>query len=323
MHRSVLAVVLAALVLLANIRPVPAHAAGNTILRVYGAGTLAVPFRALDALFEKLHPDVTVEPEFGGSVMLARRITALHHQADVFGVADYHVIPKYLFGAGGEQSYARWYVGFAGNAITFAYTAKSRFAKDITPDNWYKVLARPGVEIGRSNPNTDPSGYQTLQMLELAQKFYADPGLAAGILANAPLANMRNTETSLLAALQLGEIDYLAIYRSDAMQHDLEYLRLPAKIDLSDPDDAALYKSGIARTDNGALPGKPIVYAVTIPTNAREPALAARYVALLLGPKGQEIMAKSGFRVIAPAYGVHPEAMPDDIRDVIAPWPAW
>ncbi|MGH7070550.1 MAG: substrate-binding domain-containing protein, partial [Acetobacteraceae bacterium] len=117
--------------------------------------------------------------------------------------------------------------------------------------------------------------------------------------------------------------DYLAIYRSDAMQHGLEYLRLPAKIDLSDPADVAFYESAVARTKNGELPGKPIVYAVTIPTNAREPALAAQYVALLLGPQGQAIMAKSGFRVIAPAYGVHPEAMPPAIRDVVQPWPAW
>ena len=70
-------------------------------------------------------------------------------------------------------SAAGWYVGFAGNAITFAYTDKSKYARDVTPQNWYKVLARPGVEIGRSNPDTDPSGYQTLQMLSLAEKAYA------------------------------------------------------------------------------------------------------------------------------------------------------
>lgn len=313
----------AAVLLFSSALPRPARAAQVTHLTVFGAGTLAVPFRALDKLFQKQHPEVVVQPEFGGSVMMARRITDLHRRADVLAVADYHVIPKYLFGAGDEKSYAKWYVGFAGNAITFAYTAKSRYAHDITPKNWYKVLARPGVEIGRSNPDTDPSGYQMLQMLSLAAQFYGEPELANGILANAPLTNMRDTETALLSALELGQIDYLAIYRSDAIQHGLDYLHLPARIDLSDPADAAFYESGIAETKNGALHGKPIVYAVTIPTNAPEPALAAMYVELLLSPAGQAIMAHDGFRVINPAYGMGQAAMPHAIAQKLAPWPAW
>ena len=50
------------------------------------------------------------------------------------------------------------------------------------PSNWYKVLTRSGVDIGRSNPDTDPSGYQTVQMLSLAEKYYNDPGLEEGVL---------------------------------------------------------------------------------------------------------------------------------------------
>ena len=300
-----------------------ANAAGSSVLTVYGAGTLAVPFRQLDALFEQQHPGVTVQPEFGGSVMLARKITDLHQRADVLAVADYHVIPKYLFAADGRNAYADWYIGFAGNAITFAYTDKSKYAKNVTSQNWYEVLARPGVEIGRSNPETDPSGYQTLQMLSLAEKAYSAPGLAARVLANAPLTNMRDTETSLISALQLGQIDYLAIYRSDAIQHKLNYIRLPAKIDLRNPDDAGLYKAGIAHTKNGDLPGKPIVYAITIPSSAPQPTLAEQYIALLLSPQGQQIMERNGFRSIAPAIGVNVVKMPASVRVAVKLWPAW
>ena len=77
----------------------------------------------------------------------------------------------------GTPPRAAWYAGFARNAITFVYTDKSKFANEINADNWYKVLARPGVEIGRSNPDTDPSGYQTVQMLNLAETYYKTPGL--------------------------------------------------------------------------------------------------------------------------------------------------
>ena len=283
---------------------------------------MAEPFRALDAIFQREYSSVVVQPQFGGSVKMARQITALHQPCDLIAVADYNVIPKYLFAQAGRPGYATWYAGFARNAITFVYTDKSKFAAEITPQNWYRILARPGVEIGRSNPDTDPSGYQTLQMLSLAQSYYHVPGLAAAILTNAPKADMRDTETSLIAALQIGQIDYLAIYRSDALQHHLRFLKLPAQIDLSDPAYGAAYAEAVAPTKNGNLAGNPIVYAITVPSNAAHPDLAAKYVALLLGRQGQRIIEADGFGGLAPAYAPDPGKVPAALRALVEPWPA-
>ncbi len=295
-----------------------AQAAEPTTLTIFAAGTLAVPFKQIDALFEKKYPNVTVQPRFGGSVMMAKQITDLHQDADLLAVADYNVIPKYMFA---NPAHAAWYVGIARNAITFVYTDKSKYANEINADDWYKVLARQGVEIGRANPDTDPAGYQTVQMLDLAEKYYKEPGLEQKILANAPLANMRDTETSLISALQLGQIDYLAIYRSDALQHHLKFIDLPAKIDLSDPADSADYKQGIAHTKNGDLAGNPIVYAITIVSGSKNADMAEKYVALLLGPEGQAVMKDNGFGAFSPAYAVNAEAMPAELQKMVRPWP--
>lgn len=294
----------------------------SVTLTVFGAGTLATPFKAIDAAFAKQYPNIVVHAQFGGSVMMARRIANLHQRADLIGVADYNVIPKYLFGGKGKTAYADWYIGFAQNAITFAYTDKSKFAKKISAQNWFTYLTKPGVQIGRSNPNTDPSGYQTVQMLALAQKHYKVPGLQAKVLANAPLANMRDTETNLISALQVGQIDYLAIYRSDALQHHFHYLDLPASINLSDPADAANYATAVAHTKNGDVPGKPIVYAVTIPNNAGRPDWARKYIAFLLGPAGRKIMAKAGFVTVSPANAVNVDKVPASLRKLVKPWPS-
>lgn len=298
-----------------------ARAAEQQTLTIFAAGTLAVPIKALDEIFQREHPAVTVQPIFGGSVMMAKRLTELHQPADLIAVADFSVIPKYLFRQGGAPRYADWYAGFARNAVTFVYTDKSKYAAEVTPANWYEVLARPGVEIGRADPDTDPSGYQTVQMLSLAEKLYDSPGLAARILANAPRTNMRDTETALISALQLGQIDYLAIYRSDALQHRFRHLDLPAKIDLSDANEAAFYANGVAHTKNGDLAAKPIVYAATIPRNAEHRDLAEAYLRLLLGPDGQEVMARNGFRPVAPAYAANMDEVPAPLRAQLTPWP--
>ncbi|TAM74197.1 hypothetical protein EPN44_11830 [bacterium] len=301
--------------------PGAAQAATGDHLTVFAAGTLAAPLRALDERFERLYPQTIVQPQFGGSVKMVKQISDLHEIADVVAVADYRVIPKYLFGSAGRQAYADWYVGFASNAVTLIYTQRSKYADRITPENWYDLLAQPGVAIGRSNPDTDPSGYQFLLMLELAALHYRLPGLSDRILANAPLANVRDTETELIPALQSGQIDYLAIYRSTALEQGFEYLRLPPQIDLGNARYASLYRRASVTTKNGTLTGAPIVYAATVPANALHVASARSYLALLLGPEGTEVVRRAGLEPITPAFAWAPDRVPVALRSLTRPWP--
>ncbi len=302
--------------------PGSSSAAGGSGLHgtliVFGAGTLADPFGKEIAAFRRAHPGVTVRSQFGASGIMTKDITQLHEPADVLGVADYSLIPRLMFG--GSKPLASWYVGFVSNQITFAYTSHSKGAAQLTPGNWYKVLAGPGVRIGRSDPSADPSGYQILQMLQLAQGYYHDPGLSASVLRNSPGSSVATTETSLLGALQSGQIDYLAIYRSSALESHLRYIQLPAQINLSDPALAATYKTVTVHTALGALAGKPIIYGLTIPSNAPDPALARQFAKFVLSPPGQSIMRGSGFTVISPALAANHSAVPPGLRPMTRPW---
>ena len=323
MNRPLLAALTAPCCLAAiGLALVPAHAVAATsappvTLTIFAAGTLAAPFKKIDEAFMRQYPNVKIEAQFGGSVKMVKQVTELHQVADVVAVADYSVIPKYLFAA----KDADWYAGFATNAITFVYTDKSKFAGEITPKNWYQILARPGVQIGRSNPDTDPSGYQTVQMLDLAGKYYKQPGLADKVLANAPKTNMRNTETELVGALESGQIDYLAIYRSDARQHKFKYLDLPPQINLSDAKYSSFYAQGSVHTANGVLSAKPIVYAVTIPHSAAHKEWAVKYLHYLLGKDGQRVMAASGFGTVAKALASDTDKVPAQLKPLTTPWP--
>ena len=153
---------------------------------MFGAGTLATPFAAEIEAFKKANPGVTVHSQFSASGDRVKAVTQLHQPDDVLAVADYSLIPKLMFPAD-----ATWYLGFVSNAITFAYTSHSKGASGLTAANWYKVLAEPGVHIGRSNPAADPSGYQTLQMLQLANGYYHQPDLSASVLKNSPALQRR------------------------------------------------------------------------------------------------------------------------------------
>ncbi|HEY6277813.1 MAG TPA: extracellular solute-binding protein [Streptosporangiaceae bacterium] len=296
----------------------PAASGAHGTLIVFGAGTLATPFTAEIAAFKQANPGVTVHSEFSASGDRVKAITQLHQPADVLGVADYSLIPKLMFTAN-----ATWYLGFVSNQITFAYTSHSKGASQLTPANWYKVLAQPGVRIGRSNPAADPSGYQTLQMLQLANGYYHQPNLSASVLKNSPDSSVAETETSLLAALQSGQIDYLAIYKSTAQEQHLKYIALPPQINLSDPALAADYgKVSIHAGSLGTLTAKPIIYGLTIPTSAPNAALGQKFVSFVLSSAGQAIMRSNGFVVISPALANPQAKIPASLQSLTTQWPA-
>jgi molybdate/tungstate transport system substrate-binding protein len=291
-------------------------------LIVFGAGTLATPFAQEIAAFKAIHPGITVHSEFSASGDRVKAITQLGEPADVLGVADYSLIPAEMFGASGAKRFATWYLGFVSNQITFAYTAHSKGAGQLTPANWYRILAEPGVHIGRSNPAADPSGYQILQMLKLAQGYYHDPSISASVLKNSPDSSVAETETSLIAALQSGQIDYLAIYRSDALQNHFKYINLPPQISLSDPALAKTYATVTTQGATGsAVTGKPIIYGLTVPTNAPDPTLGEQFVKFVIGPQGQAIMRANGFRVLSPALASSESKLPASLRQLTMSWP--
>ena len=296
----------------------PAASGAHGTLIVFGAGTLATPFAAEIAAFKQANPGVTVHSQFGASGDMVKAVTQLHQPDDVLGVADYSLIPKLMFPAS-----ATWYLGFVSNAITFAYTSHSKGASGLTSANWYKVLAQPGVRIGRSNPAADPSGYQTLQMLQLANGYYNQPGLSASVLKNSPDSSVAETETSLLAALQSGQIDYLAIYTSTAQEEHLKYIALPTQINLSDPAMAAGYaKVSINAGSLGTLTAKPIIYGLTIPASAPDAALGEKFISFVLGGQGQAIMRSQGFVVISPALANPQGKVPASIQPLTTQWPS-
>jgi molybdate/tungstate transport system substrate-binding protein len=285
-------------------------------LVVYNAGSLAAPFRDLLQAFAQRHPGVTVVQESSGSLEAARKLTELNRIPDVLGVADYAVIPSLLV-----PRFAGWYLGFGRNAMVLAYSDRSTGAREISAANWWRILLRPGVRAGRSDPALDPNGYRTLMVYQLAERHYREPRLAARLLAASPPRYMRPKEADLVALLQAGELDYIWSYRSLAEVMRLPYVALPPEIDLSDPERAGDYARAVVRlprlhrasTDSLEFRGEPIVYGLAIPRAAPNPAAAQAFVRFMLSPAGQAILRRNGFVVMDRPVVGGPERPPRDI----------
>jgi molybdate/tungstate transport system substrate-binding protein len=270
-------------------RPSAHQAPADTVI-VFDAGTLALPLKAVFDSFAVHTPAVLLQ-ENAGSLETAHKLIDLGRVPDVIALADYEIFPRLLM-----PRHTTWFVPFARNRMVLAYTDRSRGAGEISPRNWWRLLSRPGVEVGRSDPNLDPAGYRALLLFQLAEREYGQPGLAAALERAAPPRNIRPKSADLVALLQAGELDYGWGYESVAQAAHLRYLRLPEHIDLGEPADSAYYAQAVVRV-RGATPwdtvefrGEPIVYALSIPAAAPHAAAAARFVSFLLSPAGRRVL---------------------------------
>ena len=177
--------------------PFSASAEPQGKLIIFHAGSLTVPLAKMEKIFEVKYPKVDILREGGGSTKMARMISELNKPADIMGSADYKIIDKALV-----PKHADWNIRFATNQLVLCYTGKSRFAKEVSSDNWYKILGRKGVIWGHSDPNLDPCGYRSLMVLQLAEKYYNQPGLYDKLVANRPKKNVRPKSVELVSLLK-------------------------------------------------------------------------------------------------------------------------
>ena len=272
------------------------ESAAARVLVVFNAGSLARPLKAALDSFAAAE-GVEVQQESAGSLETARKLTELDKVPDFIALADEEVFPQLLMPA-----HVSWYARFAHNRMVLAYLPRSRGAAMITPDNWWQVLVRDGVETGRADPQRDPNGYRTLLVLQLAERHYAQPGLAARLLAAVPGRNVRASEADLVGLLQAGELDYIWSYESMARAQGLQYVPLPDAIDLSSPADSAFYATASVKvrgkgTDSVTFHGRPIVYAFSIPAGAPHREVAERFALWLASADGRRVLRAEGLAV--------------------------
>ncbi|MGH7815001.1 MAG: extracellular solute-binding protein [Candidatus Binataceae bacterium] len=297
----------------------PVQAAGNSkVLRVFDADSLHGYVSDLATVFGATHPGIEIRPEGSGSLDAIRKVSDLHRRCDVLIAADWRLLTAPHRGLGG------WAILFAGNSMGLLYTVNSKDAAAIDANNWYRVLLRPGVRYGHSNPARDPAGYWTLILWQLAGKYYHRPGLAARLAAQCPRANIRPHNIDLISLLESGDLDYYFGYSSDARLGPLKFLALPPEMNLGDLALRKDYSMASVEVGTGAerrkITGAPIAYGVTIPDDAPNRSGAIEFIKLMVSLGGRKLAAKNGLIQRRVALGDDPaNRMPAELRALVIP----
>jgi molybdate/tungstate transport system substrate-binding protein len=184
------------------------------------------------------------------------------------------------------------------------------------------IMLRDDVTFSRSDPDSDPCGYRTVLVFKLAEKYYGKPGTAERlVLKNRDF--IRPKEVDLVALVEMNAVDYMFQYKSVAIQHSLEYIELPEKINLGDPAQNNSYTS-VSLDITGSSPGTKMTvrgeyinYSLSVLKDAPDHDLAVDFAAFLLSKDGSEIFRKSGQKPIIPFSTEEPDLIPDKLKEIL------
>jgi len=310
--RVVLSTLVAALAVLSSCKK---GAEDNNVSVLY-AGSLATAMEhGLGAAFSKA-TGYAYKGEAQGSLGGARMIHDHLRTPDVFISADPTVNETVLMGDQNEHMVS-WFVTMASSQLVLAYNPNSPFVEKFQAAAahtipWYEVLQTPGVRFGRGDPTTDPKGYRTLFLFDLAGKHYQNPQIPR--LLGDPLNPAQVfPEVVLLARVEAGQFDAGIFYRHEVVAHHLPYITFPPEISLGDPAFAKLYAEATYKLPSGQqVTGAPIIFTITIPRTVSHPAAAEAFVQFLLS--STKLLESFGFGTIEHQVAGDRAQMPDGLR---------
>ena len=276
---------------------------------------------SLVKIFEKdLGPKTgyTYTGEGRGSLQIANMILDGQRRPDVFVSAGTIPINKLINSTSSITSkspLAQGLAKFASAELVIAYLPSSHFHPELDKakkglEPWYQVLSEQGFKLGRSNPDLDPKGYYTILMSKLANSYYKDPNIKQRILGEDKNPKQLFPEETLITTLEMGHLDAIVAYKHEAVARGLEYITLPAQINLGNPSFSNFYKTATYTLPSGqTVHGEPIYFSVTIPNTYQNLAGAKAFVKFLLSPDSSTILQRDGLDHISPVIQGHMRAL--------------
>jgi len=315
----------------------------NTTLGIWGAGTLDTLFPILAGALQNQTPCLSGTAQtYEGSLDITTAIASLGVKADVAAVADYRLIPSLL-----EPTYAGYEVVFGATPEVLVYNPSIAAFAGINESNWAQKLISDVTTSGDKpmavwNASTDPNGYNEIFSLELQGQLYNGSSSAyydqlyGGAPGTPAVPNPTRTiiehESQAATLINSGVVSAFITYRSYAIVNHLTYVPFDPIVGLAANNSTALADyAKLSTTLFTGSPGKfstvvpaPILFAVTVPSNAPNPVLGAEFVHLLLSPQGSAILSAGGaFTPIFPAWADRPSAVPAAFASDVTSLPAW
>ena len=200
-------------------------------------------------------------------------------------------------------------IPIAKTEMVIAYAPSSpyalKFANAAKGEPWWQLLSTSDLKFGRTDPITDPSGRNTIYVMQLAEALYKEPGLAKKILGDDINPNQIYAEPTIEARLQAGQLDAAGVYKIQPASLNLPFVRLPDEINLSDARLQASYAHASVTLNGKVWHPEPLVYYAAALKHAAHPKEAAAFVTWLAGTEAQNAFRRFSYDSAGNAAPLH------------------
>lgn len=299
------------------LRPASTGPGSETPLGIIAAGSLSpstlMPYFAAKYASNTSGVSAPVSAQlYEGSTDAANAIISAGSDSpyDLFVAADFRVIPQHLLVS--SPAYAQGEAVFASDPMVLAYNPAA--LPGLNASNWAQKIVGPGILLGAPNASADPLGYNVIFTLELEDALVGAGGSLyshfftgkQGALASPTTNTLYVVENDAGIALSTGEVEAYLIYQSYALAEHLTFIPLSSAVNLGGQTAADASRYGAANTTilsgNVTKPtkvvvGAPVLFALTVPTNAPDPSLGNAFASWLLTNSTLGIWAADGFQL--------------------------
>jgi molybdate transport system substrate-binding protein len=233
-------------------------------LTIFTAASLTDAFKEMAAQIERANPGTRLTFNFAGSPTLRTQL-AQGARADVFASAD----EPNMYGAEKDGTISGELQIFARNLLVVVVPAKNPAGIHTLQD-----LAKPKLKLVLTNKDVPVGNYARQALEKLSQDPSYGPDFAKRVLAN--LVSEETNVKQVASKVQLGEADAGIVYSTDvtpALRAAVRVIQIPPECNV------------IAK------------YPIAVVKGAHNAAGAQAFIAYVLSPAGQAILARHGFLV--------------------------
>ena len=245
--------------------------------------------------FQKLNPEVTITLQKGAGPAQVQKLYDGNETADILILSDDRLARPSM-----QTLYQSTPTDFMSDEIAIIAGKNAKYFDELTLRYWNTYLLRPDVKVGIPDANQSYAAIRVPMVWKLAETWVHQMSLYESLTAKLKSAE---PQTSVVSALQSGNLDYAFDYATQGKQTGLRVFRLFKYYNLGDPSLANFYKSAVIENDEKKLIyGEPIIYSIGCIKKSKNQAAAEAFVDYAAGDKGRAILQAEE---LTPVIGGH------------------
>lgn len=245
--------------------------------------------------FQKQNSGASIILQKGAGPKQVQQLYSGKETADILVLSDDRMVKSSV-----QTMYQSTPTDFMSDEISIIAGKNAKYFEELTMRYWNTFLLRPDVKVGIADTAKSYAAIRVPLVWKLAETWVHQMSLYESLTAKTKTSE---PQSSIISALQSGNLDYAFDYATQGKQNGLRIFRLLKYYNLGDPALENVYKSAVIETDEKKLVyGEPIIYSIGTLKKSKNQTTAQAFIDYVSGNEGRAILQAEE---LSPVNGGH------------------